>query len=141
MRGMVLSLALFGAASLPGAVRAQVAEANFQVRNTGDLVALCASTAGDRLYTAAQNFCQGFLVGAYQTLQAQQAASRSPLFCPPAQMPTRNQAVADFVQWTQASPDRMQMPPVDGVASFLVERAPCPPQAGTRSAGRRTTRQ
>ncbi len=126
MRGPSLVLAVLGCALLPAAARAQVAEENFLVRTTGDLVSLCASQPTDRLYTAAQNFCHGYAVGVYQTIEAQQSALQTRLFCPPAQMPTRNEAIARFVTWAQASPARLDTAPPEGIAAYLAERLPCP---------------
>ena len=121
-----LILAVLGCCAMPIVSMAQqpVSEGNFQVQTTGDLVTLCASQPSDRLYTAAQNFCQGYAVGVYRTLEAEQSGSAARLFCPPAQMPTRNEAIANFVRWAQASPTRLAMTPPDGIASYLAERLP-----------------
>jgi hypothetical protein len=127
MRRTAFILILLASAAALAPARAQVVEDNFQLRSTGDLVALCGSQSTDRLFTAAQNFCQGFAVGTYRTLLAEQAAQPAKLFCPSAQMPTRTQAMADFVTWANASPARLQLSVVDGIAAFLVEKLPCKP--------------
>ena len=98
----------------------------FQLRNTGDLRELCSSTPSDPLFTPAQNFCQGFMVGVFRVLQEEDMALRSRhLFCMPKAMPTRNEAIASFVQWARANPDQIGQPAVDGVARFLSQQYPC----------------
>jgi len=110
-----------------GAAMAAVTEDSFLLRNTGDLVDLCTAPQSDRMYTAAANFCQGFAVGAFRVLHAQDMARRSNrLFCAPNPQPTRNEALASFVQWVQADAGRRTMPAVDGVAAFLAAQYPCP---------------
>lgn len=125
MRRPSLIVAMLGCALLPAMASAQVMEQNFLVGTTGDLVLLCASQPGDPFYTAAQNFCHGYAVGVYQTIEAQQSARATALFCPPAQMPTRTEAIANFVRWAQASSARVATAPTEGIASYLVERLPC----------------
>jgi hypothetical protein len=125
MRWKVIAVITLAVAATPAAPRAQTSQDNFLVRNTGDLVALCSSQREDALYTAAQNFCQGYAVGLYQGIMAEQSALSDPLFCPKAQMPTRNEAIKSFVEWAQASPSRLQTSAVEGVTAFLAERLPC----------------
>lgn len=109
------------------AARADVTEDNFLLRTTGDLVALCSAAPADPMMTAAANFCHGFAVGSYRVLAEVDAAKRGPkIICLPTPMPTRNSAIAQFVTWAQASPERMSMPPVDGLVSFGRQQYPCP---------------
>ena len=75
--------------------------------------------------TAAQNFCHGYLLGAYQVLAQVNAASPKPAFCIPNPSPTRNQAIADFVAWAKTNPSEAGLPPADGVYEFLIQRFPC----------------
>jgi hypothetical protein len=109
MRRAAFVLIVLASAAATVVARAQVVEDNFQLRNTGDLVALCSSQSTDRMFTAAQNFRHGFAVGTYRSLLAAQTAQPDPLFCPPAQVPTRSQAITEFVQWANASPARQQL--------------------------------
>jgi hypothetical protein len=125
MRRTALVLIVLASAAAAVPAHAQVVEENFQLRNTGDLVALCSSQSTDSMFTAAQNFCQGFTVGTYRSLIAAETGQRDPLFCPPAQAPSRTQAIAEFVQWADASPARLQMSAVDGIAEYLAEKSPC----------------
>ncbi len=78
--------------------------------------------------TAALNFCHGFAVGVYRVLEEENAAKRiGRLFCiPDGVMPSRNEAIADFVQWAKASPDVMAQRPADGITGYLMQKYPCP---------------
>lgn len=127
MRQLSLTFCLLPllAIAIPSTSRAAVAAADFQLRNTGDLVALCSATPADPMATAAIHFCQGFGVGVTRVLEQTDAADRSrPMFCLPSGL-TRNQATADFVRWANADPSRLAMPATDGVAAFLAAQYPC----------------
>jgi hypothetical protein len=109
-----------------GAANAAVTEDQFQLRDTSDFVALCTASAGDQLMTAAANFCQGFAVGVYRTLQDEQTAMPRRLFCPPQTTPpSRNEAIAHFVQWVQTRPSLMQGRAEDSILAYLQYRFPC----------------
>jgi Rap1a immunity proteins len=122
-----LGLAGCGMVLTAFAARAAVTQDNFLIRNTGDLVAICSAPQTDPLYTAAVNFCHGFGVGVVRALQEEDAASRSRrMFCFPDPAPTRNEAVARFVQWASADPSRLQMPAEDAIATYLSQQYSCP---------------
>ena len=105
---------------------AAATEENFRARTTGDLLALCSVDQRDPLATPAIHFCHGFAAGAYQVLREIQAAQPSSrLFCVPNPPPSRNEAIAAFVQWLRANPDQMSLPAADGVAHFLARQFPC----------------
>lgn len=125
---MVITGALIWLAALwSGSTQAAVTEDNFQLRNAGDLVAVCAVDPGDPLMTAAANFCQGFLLGVYRTLADEQAAMRARLFCIPGAAPMRSEAIARFVEWAKSRPDLLQAKPEDAILAYLRERFPCAP--------------
>ena len=127
MRAQTLLPAIALLAAMGGPARAVVTEDSFLLRNTGDLVDLCTDQQTDRLYTAASNFCQGFAVGVFRVLQEEDAAHRlSHMFCVPEPMPSRNEGIVHFVEWAKADPTRLQLPPADGIATYLVQRFPCP---------------
>src|SRR4051794_12411062 len=87
---------------LAGAALADVSQDSFLLRQTSDLVDVCSAAQSDPLYTAATNFCHGFAVGVFRVLQEEDAARRSGrLFCVPTPAPTRNEAIATFVQWAR----------------------------------------
>lgn len=123
-----VAAALAGMAALGAqAQTGQVAtDTNFRVTNTGDLVQLCEAAPTDTVGVAALHFCHGFAVGAFQYHQVVTAASARPrLVCVPNPPPTRNEAVAAFVEWAKRNPQQMSMPPVEGLFRFLAERYPC----------------
>ncbi len=112
-------------ASSFGSARAAVSEADFQMKTASDLVDLCTVQQGDRLAPEAVSFCQGFAVGAYQTLAEQQAAMSHKLFCISEPTPSRNQAIANFVAWAKANPSVMSERPADAILHYLIQRYPC----------------
>jgi Rap1a immunity proteins len=115
------------AVGLSSARAAPVTRDDFLVATTANLVALCSAAETDPLYTPARNFCQGFTVGTYRAISAEEAASRSrrKLFCVPANGPTRDQAIADFVKWASGRPKTLASSPSDGVVEFLAAQFPC----------------
>jgi Rap1a immunity proteins len=123
-RAAMLGLVLMGA-GVAGSARAAVTEEHFQVKTAADLVALCSTEQSEQLMTAAANFCHGFAVGVYQTLQAQQAGMRTKLFCVPNPTPSRNEAIAAFVTWAKASPSVMSEPAPDAILRYLTQKYPC----------------
>lgn len=104
-----------------------VTEANFGMKTTGDLVALCDPGSDSPMAVAAVNFCSGFAQGAVAVQMQHDAASRGvKLFCLPSPLPSRTEALSEFIKWARASPARMGEPPADGLFRFLGERFPCP---------------
>lgn len=98
----------------------------FLVRTTADLVNLCSATTADPMYTAAVNFCAGFTVGVFRVLQEEDMARPTgKLFCIPNPSPSRDQAIAAFVQWAKADPHRMALSGADGIATYLSQEFPC----------------
>ncbi len=111
-----------------GPAHAAVTEDTFLLHNAGDLVELCSAAQSDPLYTAAVNFCHGFTVGVFRVLLEENMARKSRrMFCMPSQSPSRNEGVANFIQWAKADPARSALPPADAVAAFLTQQFPCPP--------------
>lgn len=118
-------LAACGAALLPAAAPAAT-EQNFHVKTTRDLITLCATPPNDPLHTAAVNFCEGFLVGAYQYhMLSVKTEGRPPLICPPDPPPSRNDSVLRFIQWSKAHDPVLETPPVAGMFEFLAQSYPC----------------
>jgi hypothetical protein len=102
-------------------------DANFTVKTTGDVVALCDPQGNGPIDNAGINFCDGFAQGVVLTEQEHEAGRGGrKLFCLPDPPPTRNEAIADFVKWARASPDRLNITPVDGLITYLGDRYPCP---------------
>ncbi|MGC1411550.1 MAG: Rap1a/Tai family immunity protein [Acetobacteraceae bacterium] len=115
------------AAMLPATGNAAVTEDTFQLHTTGDLVELCSTAPSDPMGIAALNFCHGFTLGVYRVLSEEAAAQRmGRLFCvPDTPTMTRNEAVADFVQWAKATPNVLSQAPADGLTGYLVSKFPC----------------
>ncbi len=118
-------LLLCAVVAMPAAGRAAVTEDSFAVRTTGDLVDLCAAAPSDPMGNAAVNFCHGFGLGVFRVLQAVDNAKRTKLFCLPDPSPTRNEAVAGFIQWARSNPGQLAQPPQDGIAAYLAQQYPC----------------
>ncbi len=122
---VAVAVGMLALPALSGTGRALVTEDNFVSRTTGDLAALCSAAPSDRLYTAAINFCHGFGSGAYGALATVQRVNpRLKRFCVPDGV-TRNEAIAAFISWTGANPQRAGMPVLDGITAFLTESYPC----------------
>jgi hypothetical protein len=119
----VLSVIVFATSA-----RSQPTEQTFTVPTTAALAELCATTSSSNIMmtTAAQNFCRGYMVGAYQILAQINAARAKPDFCIPTPAPTRNQAIAAFVSWVKENHSAAGLPPADGVYEFLIQHFPCP---------------
>ncbi len=114
------------AALLPATANAAVTEDTFLLRSTGDLIELCSAAPTDPMGTAALNFCHGFALGVYRVLEEENAAKRTgKLFCTPNPLPTRNQAIADFLSWAKTDAAVMSRDPADGVTAYLVSKYPC----------------
>jgi hypothetical protein len=103
-----------------------VTEDNFLAKTTGDMIALCSADNADSMHTAAVNFCHGFVVGAYRVLAAEdETLGANKAFCPPATLPSRNEAIANFIQWAKSNPSVESLPPTDGMLKFLMANYPC----------------
>jgi hypothetical protein len=103
-----------------------VTEQDFYAKSTGNLVNLCSAKPSDPLYTAAVNFCEGFVIGAYQYHQlSAQAEGRQPLVCPPSPMPSRDESISRFVDWAGSHQAALSTQPVEGVFEFLAQTFPC----------------
>ena len=128
-RGVIsICLGIAGAIACLSPARAAVTDDNFLARSTDDIVAVCAAEQSDPLYQAASNFCQGFALGTYQTLREVMAAEpKIRLFCINETSPSRNEAIAAFVSWAHAHPERGAAPPAESFAAYLADRFPCPP--------------
>lgn len=118
-----LALGLLGGL---GAAQAATNPEQFTVRNTQDIIAVCSTAPDDPLYTAAIHFCHGYLVGAFQYQQAlYDGPGLKPVVCPPEPKPTRNQAVARFIEWAKAHPEHGNERAVESLGRFLSETWPC----------------
>ena len=121
---VLLSLGIVLAPNLSVAVE----ESNFEAKTTRDLVALCTADSTDPLFAQAVNFCHGYLVGAFHYYQAEAAGPKGmQLVCLPDSRPTRNEAIAMFIDWVGNHPQYLDEPPVETEFRFMSERWPCKP--------------
>lgn len=127
-RPLYFAACIAAAATITVGAWSEPTENTLSVPTTAALAELCADTSSPNamMTTAAQNFCRGYLLGAYQILAQVNAARGKLAFCIPSPSPTRNQAVAEFVVWAKTSPSGASLPPADGVYEFLTQRFPCP---------------
>jgi hypothetical protein len=103
-------------------------EKDFEVKTTLDLINLCTTASDDPLFGPAINFCHGYLVGAYHFYFAQTSGPEGhKLVCLPDPPPTRNEAIAMFIEWARAHPEYQNEPPVETEFRFLTETWPCTP--------------
>ena len=127
MKRLILAACVLAATTMAAGAQTAPDEQTFTVPTTSALAELCADTSSSdmTMTTAAQNFCHGYLLGAYQILAQVNAARPKPAFCIPSPSPTRNQAVADFVAWAKTNPTDAGLSPADGFYEFLMQRFPC----------------
>lgn len=122
-----LALILAFALTFPAA-RSAIAQSEFSVRNTGDLVRLCSVQQSDPMYAAASKFCEGFMVGVFRVLEKRErvGAKKKMAFCRRAKAPSRDEVIAAFVEWAKADRRRLTLTASSSVSSFLSLRYPCP---------------
>ncbi len=103
-----------------------VTDEDFQVKTTRNLINLCTVSADDPHMKEAIHFCQGFLVGAYAYYSAENSGPEAePLVCPPNPVPSRNDAIMNFIEWAKSHPEYMDEKPVETEFRFLTEKWPC----------------
>ena len=105
-----------------------VSEKDFEAQTTENMLNLCTAAPDDPLYNQAVNFCHGYLVGAYHYHEAQSTGPKGIKFvCMPDPMPSRNDAIAMFIEWVKAHPQYWKEPPVESEFRFLMQKWPCKP--------------
>lgn len=103
-------------------------EKDFEVKTTRNLINLCTTASDEPLFAQAINFCHGFLVGAYHYHAVQASGPDGlKLVCPPDPPPSRNETIAQFVEWAQDHPEYMDEAAVETEFRFLMETWPCNP--------------
>jgi hypothetical protein len=92
--------------------RGAVTQDSFLPRNTADLIDICSAGQSDLFYTAATNFCQGFVVRVFRALQEENMArSSGRLFWLPEFTPTRYQEIVCLPQRVRANPCAIEQLP------------------------------
>jgi len=112
--------------SLPAAAQQRVTTESFNIRTTGDLARLCSTPATDPQHTEAMGWCHGYGRGALDYHRAATPANAAPLFCVPAPSPLPSDVLRRFLAWSNANPNAMATPAVEGVFRFLIATYPCP---------------
>jgi hypothetical protein len=125
MRRQVIWLFLMVMVLMPVVVGA-VTEADFEAKTTQNLLNLCTALPDDPHYREAINFCEGYLVGAYQYYLSEIGGDmREAFVCLPPSPPSRNETVRMFIAWAQARPEYLNERPVETEFRFLTEKWPC----------------
>ncbi len=103
-------------------------EKDFEAKTTQNIINLCTTSPEEPLFAQAVNFCHGYLVGAYHYYVAQASGPDGlKMVCMPDPPPSRNEAIAMFVEWAQAHPEYMDEAAVETEFRFLIESWPCNP--------------
>ena len=112
--------------ALSSGARANVTEENFRLDTTRDLVALCGVDAGDPNAVAAIHMCHGYVTGLVHFHIVMGRALEGRVYCMKDEArPTRDQAVAMFVEWSKAHPENDSSEAVDGVLLWAADTYPC----------------
>jgi hypothetical protein len=101
-------------------------EGDYIIVSTSDLVDLCGADPQAASYAAAIHMCHGYLVGVHQLHVAAIAPSETGAFyCLPPSPPSRNEAVAAFVDWAAQNPQAMDLPAIEGLMRWAAASFPC----------------
>lgn len=101
---------------------------DFQVVTVDQLARLCGADPTDDLYVEAIQFCYGYISGAVQFHNALVGEGGiRPIACPTPDA-TRSEFAQFFANWarTQATPEQLAEPAVQGMARAAVAKYPCP---------------
>ena len=105
-----------------------VSEKDFEVETTENLINLCTTPVDDPLHNHAINFCHGYLAGAYHYYEAISSGPKGiQLVCLSDPSPSRNDAIAMFIEWVKTHPQHLGDKPVETQFRFLIEKWPCKP--------------
>lgn len=112
--------------ALSSGASANVTEENFRLDTTRDLVALCGVDAEDPNAVAAIHMCHGYVTGLVHFHIVMGRALEGRVYCMKDEArPTRDQAVAMFVEWSKAHPENDSSEAVDGVLLWAADTYPC----------------
>ncbi len=90
--------------------------------STEAYVQMCANKADG----AAQNFCNGFGQGVYETYLITRFPKKAPAFiCLDSVTLTRQEHIDAFIKWTTANPKYNQLSAADTILRYLGETYPC----------------
>lgn len=92
--------------------------------STESFVQLC----NNKKDVAAQNFCNGFGQGVYETyLISRHPKNAKPFICAGESKATRQEHLDAFASWTVKNPQYNQMSAADTILRYLGENYPCKP--------------
>ena len=112
--------------ALSSNARAAVTEDNFRLDTTKDLVALCGVDAADPNAVAAIHMCHGYVMGLVHFNMVMGRALEGSVYCiEDDERPTRDQAIAMFVEWSGTHPEHDSSEAVDGVLHWAADTYPC----------------
>jgi hypothetical protein len=121
-----LACLLLAAALLPPGLAGAVTDEDFEVKSTQNLMNLCTASGDDLRQKEAIHFCHGYLVGAYAYYVAENSGPEGKrLVCFTDSPPSRNEALAMFLEWVKTHPQYMGEKPVETEFRFLMEKWPC----------------
>ncbi len=127
MNRKLIILLLIVACMVPG-FAAAVTKQDFEVKTTANLLNLLTASADDPLRREAIHFGVGYVVGAYHYYVAENSGPEGDrLVCLPDPAPSRDAAIAMFVEWLKTHPQYMNEKPVETLFRFLTEKWPCKP--------------
>ena len=113
----------------PSLAGAAVTDEDFVLATTQNLVNLCSVSPSDPRAKEAIQMCEGYMVGAFHFYLATNSGKGDRgdmrLVCMPNPPPSRNEAVAMFVEWAKANPQYMKEPAVESEFRFLNAKWPC----------------
>ena len=114
---------------VPALASAAVTDEDFVLATTQNLVNLCSVSPSDPRAKEAIQMCEGYMVGAFHFYLATNSGKGDRgdmrLVCMPNPPPSRNEAVAMFVEWAKANPQYMKEPAVESEFRFLNAKWPC----------------
>jgi hypothetical protein len=97
----------------------------FDLRTTGDLVALCSSRPEDPLYAEARQFCYGYMAGVAQLHRALvRTGEIGPLACPKHEV-SREALAQVFLDWARDNAGAADGLPAESVRRAAASMWPC----------------
>ncbi len=98
---------------------------HFRVRNTLDLVTLCAVDPQHPDAREALGFCHGFGEGAWRYHRTTLNSPDDEFVCMPDPLPMRSGVIRKFIKWIDANPKYLSEPAIDTMFRFLEITYPC----------------
>ena len=102
-------------------------ESAFIIDTTADLVTLCTASPDAPTYSAAIHMCHGYVTGVAHFHEALSTELDEDIYCVPQgdARPSRNEAIAMFVEWVGNNPDSAGTEALDGLLTWASGAFPC----------------